>query len=61
MFGIGTSELIVIAIVILLLFGAKSIPEIARSIAQALRIFKKELHSDPDSEKDSPKKTGDEK
>lgn len=46
MFGIGTSELIVIGIIILLLFGAKSIPEIAKSIAQGIKIFKKEINSD---------------
>ena len=61
MFGIGTSELIVIGIIILLLFGAKSIPEIARSIAQGLKIFKKELNADPDTEKDSKKNSVDEK
>lgn len=52
MFGIGTSELIVIGIIILLLFGAKSIPEIAKSIAQGIKIFKKEINSDPDSKED---------
>ncbi|MBN2143205.1 MAG: twin-arginine translocase TatA/TatE family subunit [Candidatus Aureabacteria bacterium] len=61
MFGIGTSELIVIGIVILLLFGAKSLPEIARSIAQGIRIFKKELNSSPDSEGDSKQKSEDKK
>ena len=56
MFGIGTSELVVIGIIILLLFGAKSIPEIAKSIAQGIKIFKKEIHSDSDSKKDSEEK-----
>lgn len=51
MFGIGSSELIVIGIIILILFGAKSIPEIVRSIAQGIKIFKKEINSDS-SQKD---------
>ncbi|PIE51712.1 twin-arginine translocase TatA/TatE family subunit [Candidatus Fermentibacteria bacterium] len=38
---IGTVELIVILVVLLLLFGAKRIPEIARSIGRSLNQFKK--------------------
>ncbi len=38
--GIGTSELLVIFLVVLLLFGAKRIPEIARSLGRASREFK---------------------
>lgn len=40
--GIGLPELIVIFLVILLLFGAKALPEIAKGLAQALKTFKKE-------------------
>lgn len=40
---IGTTELIIILVVLLLLFGAKRIPEIARSIGQSLNQFKKGL------------------
>ncbi len=39
--NIGTQELIVILIIVLLLFGAKRIPEIARSMGQGIREFKK--------------------
>ncbi len=37
MFGLGTKEIIIIAIVILLLFGSKKIPELTKSIADAVR------------------------
>lgn len=43
MFRPGPLELILIAVALLLLFGARRIPEIARSIGQALREFKKGL------------------
>ncbi|MCP4176867.1 MAG: twin-arginine translocase TatA/TatE family subunit [bacterium] len=41
MFGIGGWELILIFAVILLLFGAKRLPEIARSLGKAASEFKK--------------------
>ncbi len=37
MFGLGTKEIIIIAIVIVLLFGSKKIPELTKSIADAIR------------------------
>jgi sec-independent protein translocase protein TatA len=39
--NIGTQELIIILIIVLLLFGAKRIPEIARSMGHGIREFKK--------------------
>ena len=39
--SIGFSELLLIFIVILLLFGAKKLPELARSMGLALREFRK--------------------
>ena len=41
--GIGLPELIVIFLVILLLFGSKALPEVAKGLAQAIRTFKKEV------------------
>ncbi len=41
MFGIGMGELVVILLIVLLLFGAKRLPEIARSLGQAINEFKK--------------------
>lgn len=39
--GIGGIEIAVIVLVILLLFGAKKIPELARGIGQGINEFKK--------------------
>ena len=39
--GLSTSEIIIIAIVILVLFGAKRIPDLARSLGRASYEFKK--------------------
>ncbi len=38
--GIGTGELVLIFMVVLLVFGAKRIPEIARNMGTAMREFK---------------------
>lgn len=43
MFGIGWPEVIVISLVGVAIFGAKRIPEIGRSIGQALRGFQDEV------------------
>jgi sec-independent protein translocase protein TatA len=45
MFGnLGFGELLIIMIVILLLFGAKRIPEIAGSMGRGIREFKKNVN-----------------
>lgn len=38
--GFGAPEIIVIAIVVLVLFGAKRIPELARGLGQGIKEFK---------------------
>jgi sec-independent protein translocase protein TatA len=38
---IGTGELIVILCIILILFGGKKLPELARSLGKGIREFKK--------------------
>ncbi len=43
MFGIGFSELLVILLVCLLLFGANRLPEIGKSLGEGIREFKRTL------------------
>lgn len=40
MFGIGLQEIIVIALVVLLLFGGKKIPELMKGLGKGVRSFK---------------------
>ena len=64
MFGnLGAGEIILIVLVVLLLFGAKKIPELARGIGKGMSEFKKGIK---DVEKeikstDTETKEGDEK
>lgn len=41
MFGLGPTELIIIAVIVLLIFGAKRIPEIGKGLGGAIKEFKK--------------------
>ncbi len=49
--GFGWREILVILVIALLILGGKKLPEFAKGLAKALRIFKKELH-DADETKD---------
>ena len=63
MFGLGPTELIIIAIIVLLIFGAKRLPDIGKGLGGAIKEFrnvKKELSSDKtkDSSDDTEVKEG---
>jgi sec-independent protein translocase protein TatA len=54
---IGPTEILIILGVVLLLFGGKKLPELARGSGKALRIFKTEvkgLHDDDDDDDTKP-------
>ncbi len=55
MFGLGTREIIILAVIFVLLFGSKKIPELARSIGEAFKYIRKGF-SDSDDEKDKKDK-----
>jgi len=49
MFGLGPTELIIIAIIVLLIFGAKRLPDIGKGLGGAIKEFrniKQDLSSD---------------
>ncbi len=55
--GLGTTEILIIAAIVILLFGAKKLPDLARGSGRALRIFKSEtkgLMDDEDKDKIDP-------
>jgi len=53
MFGLGPGEMLMALVAILLLFGAKRVPEIAGSFGKGIREFKKSM-SDVQKEIEAP-------
>ena len=54
--NIGWSELIIIFLVVLLLFGAKRLPEVGKALGKAIREFKKGLQGVKEEQKESDEK-----
>jgi sec-independent protein translocase protein TatA len=50
---IGAPEIILILLVLLLLFGAKKLPDLSRSMGRSLRIFKSETKGLREDDKDA--------
>ncbi|QQR50403.1 twin-arginine translocase TatA/TatE family subunit [Candidatus Nomurabacteria bacterium] len=51
MFGLGTKEIIIIAVILVVLFGAKKIPELAKSLVDAIKHITGAFKSDDDIKK----------
>jgi len=58
--GLGHWELIVIALIVMLLFGGKKFPELAKGLGKGLREFKKSVKED-DTDEPPQVKSADEK
>ena len=50
---LGATELLLIALLIVLLFGANRLPEIGRGLGLGIRRFKKAIHEEDEAEKKS--------
>ena len=60
MFGLGTTELIFILIIVVVLYGGPRLPQIGKGIGEAIRNFKKGIN-EPSEVDVTPKKDGEEK
>ena len=54
--GLGTTEIIIIAVVALILFGPSKIPEFAKQCGRAVNLFKKGLKEGITDDDDAQKK-----
>jgi len=55
MFGLGMQELVIILVIVLVLFGAKRLPELATGMGKAIKNFKKATN-EPDEIDVTPNK-----
>lgn len=54
---VGPTELLIVLAVVLLLFGSKKLPELARGMGQASKEFRKGLHLGADDDDTTPATT----
>lgn len=57
--GLGMTEILIIALVVLLFFGGKKIPELMKGLGKGVRSFKEGVNGtldETDSDKEKPKK-----
>lgn len=53
--SIGPGQWLIILLIIVLLFGAKKIPELAKGLGKGIKTFKSEMSSDEDDIKETSK------
>ncbi len=54
MFGLGSSETLILVLVIVLLFGAGRIPELAKSFGKGIKEFRKATRDEEDKTPPTP-------
>ena len=52
MFRLGVPELLIIAVIVLFLFGGKRLPEMGKGIGEGIKNFKKSIKGSDDNEKE---------
>ena len=58
MFGLGPMELVVILVIVIVLFGARRLPEIGSGFGKAIKNFKSGLSGSDEIDVTPDKKTG---
>lgn len=51
MFGLGTTELLLVLLIVILLFGAGKLPQLGAGLAKGIRNFRKTMSDDAPADK----------
>ncbi len=57
MFGLKPNEMLIILVIVLLLFGARKLPELARSLGSSAKEFRRGMEEGAGEESDLPEQT----
>ncbi|MBO0801119.1 MAG: twin-arginine translocase TatA/TatE family subunit [Blastocatellia bacterium] len=53
--GLGGSELLIILVILLVLFGGSRLPSLAKGLGESIRSFKQGVSEEPEEKKDNTK------
>jgi len=53
---VGPTELLLILLIVVIIFGARRLPELGKSLGEGIKNFRKSLSSSKDKDKDLPEK-----
>ena len=57
MFGLGVTELIIVLVIVVILFGSSKLPQIGKGIGEAITNFKKSTSDSPEIDEASKNKS----
>jgi sec-independent protein translocase protein TatA len=50
-FNLGPTEMVILLVIILILFGGSRLPSLMKGMGEGIRNFKQGMHEDPDEKK----------